>query len=72
MESEEDDKADLPRVTMHISGAHGALLRLIGSLDHRSGTGEVEHLIACRARDCGLQADMQRLGIPVPPAGGAS
>lgn len=74
MEHEEADgeEARDTRRTLHIGGAHGELLRKLGSLLSRSDTRHVEHMIACAGRDAGLQGLMAELGIPVPPVGGGS
>lgn len=71
MEFEEDDKPEpAARQAVHLTAPYAALLRTLGSVEHRSGVGEVEYALACRARDCGLRARMEELGIPVPPDGG--
>jgi len=71
-EADGDEAARDTRRTLHIGGAHGALLRKLGGLLSRSDTRQVEHMIAVAGRDAGLQGLMVELGIPVPPVGGAS
>lgn len=67
MEFEEDDKPEpAARQAVHLTAPYAALLRTLGSVEHRSGVGEVEYALACRARDCGLEDRMVELGIPWP------